>query len=102
MNSNNEKLIFSIDKSENSKYKIYFREVDYNGNDYVDMRLFYLGKENEYLPSKNGIMITHEKFEELFQSLKSYRKSKKKQEKQIESENNLSPEEVLTKAFGLK
>ena len=69
---NSEKVIFSIDKSEKSKDKIYFREVTYKDKDYVDLRFYYLNKDDEYVPSQKGMMLTHDKFEEVLSKLKQY------------------------------
>ncbi len=63
MSDNNENDIIEIEK--NSREKIRISLSEFKGKKLIDMRIWYVDKEGEYKPSKKGLSISIDKYDEL-------------------------------------
>jgi hypothetical protein len=66
-NANNEKILFTLSKSENDEVRI--RETNFKGKDYVDIRIYTKSPSGEFVPTKKGVMLIRDKMKELRDAL---------------------------------
>lgn len=58
-----------IEKRENEIIRISLRE--YKGHDYVDVRQYFRGEGEEFLPTKKGVTFNPELIDEVIEALQS-------------------------------
>jgi hypothetical protein len=68
----NEKEVF-VEFEKNSRQKVKLSLSEFKGKKLVDLRIWYLDKEEDtYKPSKKGLSISIDKFDELKQSITAF------------------------------
>lgn len=70
---NDSELIFSFQKNNTEEIRATMRK--YKGKHYFDIRLYYLGDEEEWLPTKKGVSLSTEFFPEFKQAIESIEKA---------------------------
>lgn len=58
-----------IEKRENEIIRISIRE--YKGHDYVDVRQYFKGTEDDFLPTKKGVTFSPELIDDVIEALQS-------------------------------
>jgi len=53
----------------NNTTRVQIEQSEYHGQIYVDIRLFYLDKQGEYKPTRKGLTLTIDKWQEIIQEL---------------------------------
>lgn len=58
-----------IERNETEILRI--EKKEFKGNDYIDLRIYYMGDDKEYKPTKKGVTVKPDKLDELINILKS-------------------------------
>lgn len=58
---------FEIERSETEKLII--ESSEYKGHDLVSLRIYFLSKENEWLPTKKGVTFRRDQLDEVLKAL---------------------------------
>jgi len=53
----------------NNTTRVQIEQSDYQGQGYIDIRLYYLDKDGEYKPTRKGLTLTIDKWQEIIQQL---------------------------------
>lgn len=72
MLNNNDSVSFIRKIDLNDSYKIYIQMSEYEGKEYLDIRKFYMDKQGEWNPTKQGITIPKNKIETVIPKLQEY------------------------------
>lgn len=67
MDDTQEKVLFSIKKSESDEVKV--RETNFKGKDYIDIRIYSKIESGDIIPTKKGVTLSKEKMKELIEKL---------------------------------
>jgi len=63
---------FELERSETEKLVI--ESSEYKGHDLVSLRIYFLSKEDEWLPTKKGVTFRREQLDEVLEVLQKIRK----------------------------
>ncbi len=63
---------FEIERSETEKLII--ESSEYKGHDLVSLRIYFLSKENEWLPTKKGVTFRRDQLDEVLKALEDLKK----------------------------
>jgi hypothetical protein len=63
---------FELERSETEKLII--ESSEYKGHDLVSLRIYFLSKENEWLPTKKGVTFRREQLDEVLKALEEIKK----------------------------
>ena len=55
--------------NKNKDNRIQVEESEYHGQRYIDIRLYYLDKDNEFKPTKKGLTLTMDLWQEVINQL---------------------------------
>ena len=58
---------FELERSETEKLII--ENSEYKGHDLVSLRIYFLSKENEWLPTKKGVTFRRDQLDEVLKAL---------------------------------
>lgn len=58
---------FELERSETEKLII--ESSEYKGHDLVSLRIYFLSKENEWLPTKKGVTFRRDQLDEVLKAL---------------------------------
>jgi len=62
---------FELERSETEKLII--EGTEFKGRELVSLRIYFLSKEDEWLPTKNGVTFRHNQLDEVIESLNKIR-----------------------------
>lgn len=68
----NAKLVYKFQKNKFDQVRFAIKE--YEGKEYIDLRLFYRDREGEYQPTKKGVMIASNLLPEMIKGIGELRK----------------------------
>jgi len=63
---------FELERSETEKLII--ESSEYKGHDLVSLRIYFLSKENEWLPTKKGVTFRRDQLDEVVKALEGIKK----------------------------
>jgi len=63
---------FELERSETEKLII--ESSEYKGHDLVSLRIYFLSKENEWLPTKKGVTFRRDQLDEVLKALEGIKK----------------------------
>jgi len=63
-----------IDIERSETEKLIIESSEYKGHDLVSLRIYFLSKENEWLPTKKGVTFRRDQLEEVLKALEDIKK----------------------------
>jgi len=63
-----------IDIERSETEKLIIESSEYKGHDLVSLRIYFLSKENEWLPTKKGVTFRRDQLDEVLKALEDIKK----------------------------